>query len=406
MGRASLEAVAPPGIDDYVRGRLEAGASPRTVNLQVSVLRRMLAWAREHRLIDHNPLERWKPVRDPGTCRRRALTPEEVRRLLDAAPPWRRILWMTMAATGIRKGEACRVLVSDFDPGRRVIRLRPEITKTSRGRICPIPSGLGRLLEGYLERRGRNEPGSQRGYLATIGRRLAEEGRAGRDDLPRADRLRRMEAAATEFTGHRHLFANSKGMQIRHNLDREFRGDLRRAGIDGPGLSIHSLRYTANTSLLAAGVPETVVRARMGHVTQRMTDRYYDPDGDDGKGTGAMAALIGVEDRDLEAALAHPSGPCDPSPGIPGPEPIRPTAELLGCLSKRFSNVAIGKILGVSEAAVRKALRRMGIVREKRIHSSLSDCEAALVRSEIRLAMVRRTAGSGGDDRRFVGRAG
>ena len=56
---------------------------------------------------------------------------------------------------------------------------------------------------------------------------------------------------------------------LRKNLDREFRAFLKRTGIDRKGLCIHSLRYTASSTLLAAGVPETVIRARMGHVTSK-----------------------------------------------------------------------------------------------------------------------------------------
>jgi integrase len=48
---------------------------------------------------------------------------------------------------------------------------------------------------------------------------------------------------------------------------------MKRAGIDRAGLCVHCLRYTANSVLLAAGVPETVIRARMGHVTSKMTER-------------------------------------------------------------------------------------------------------------------------------------
>ena len=396
----------PHEIDAYVRKRLAGGATPRTVNLQVAVLRRMFVWAKEHELIDNNPLERWKPIRDPGTHRRRALNPDELRGLLDVAPSWRRILWMTMAATGIRKGEAVRLLVSDFDPTTGAIYLRPEITKTCRGRVCPLPTGLTQLLEEHLERQKRNAPRRQREYLAMIRRCLAEQEQAGQGDHPRAISLRRMEAAAVASLGHRQLFANGNGMPIRLNLDREFRADLKRAGIKGPGVSIHSLRYTANTSLLTAGIPETVVRARMGHVTQKMTERYYDPSADDGKGTQAMAALIGVEDRTDEAVPApRPGTRIEASASIER-EPVRPTAELLGSLSERFSNIAIGSILGVTEAAVRKALKRMGIERAKRIRSNLSECEAALVRSEIRLAMERRGAELGGHETRSGERAG
>jgi hypothetical protein len=61
---------------------------------------------------------------------------------------------------------------------------------------------------------------------------------------------------------------------MRLTLAREFQVSLKRAGIDRDGLGIHSQRYTVNSTLLAAGVPETVIRAWMGHVTSKMTDAF------------------------------------------------------------------------------------------------------------------------------------
>lgn len=194
-----------------------------------------------------------------------------------------------------------------------------------------------------------------------------------------------MERAATVGLGHDLLFSNGKGLPIGRNLDREFRGDLARAGIDREGLCIHSLRYTANPAILAAGVPETVIRARTGHVTARMTERYHDPSYDGGAGVRAMAALIGV-DAEAGPTAESIAGPTSPTPAAtaPDPGPLRPTTAMLAALAARYSNVAIARILMVTEAAVRKRLRRAGIVRRGRIRSELSDWDAAIVRGELR----------------------
>ena len=63
-----------------------------------------------------------------------------MKRLLEASPSWQKILWAVMAATGLRKGEAVHLLISDFDASHGVIRLRREITKTNRDRVCPLPT--------------------------------------------------------------------------------------------------------------------------------------------------------------------------------------------------------------------------------------------------------------------------
>jgi hypothetical protein len=59
-------------------------------------------------------------------------------------------------------------------------------------------------------------------------------------------------------------------------------------------------------------------------------------------------------------------------------------------LSERYSNIAIGKILDVSEAAVRMMLKRAGIRRANRVLSSLDDWQAAIIRAELKAELARR----------------
>jgi len=48
-------------------------------------------------------------------------------------------------------------------------------------------------------------------------------------------------------------------------------------------------------------------------------------------------------------------------------KPFRPTSVMLAALTERYSNIAIGKILDLSEAGVRLMLKRAGITRANRI---------------------------------------
>ena len=395
LGLEFAEEIDPMCIDAYVRKRLDAGLAPRTANIQVAIIRRMLVWAVEEGLITQNGLERWKPVRDPGTVRRRAFTHDELRRFLKCSPAWQRILWAVMAGTGIRKGEAAQLLISDFDSSQGVIRIRREITKTNKDRVCPLPKGLAQLLGEYLEHERIARPRRQREYLARIKGKLKELQSAGQGQSKKAQSLAQMESTATLGLGHQRLFANGNGLPLRQNLDREFRAGLKRAGIDAAGLCIHSLRYTANSTLLAAGVPETVVRARMGHVTSKMTERYFDPLADNGAGTGAVASLLGVEDGKAETPPETTSVKMGPGLTLDDDKPFRPTSEMLAALTERYSNIAIGKILDVSEAAVRMMLKRAGIQRANRISTSLDDWQAAIIRAELKAEMARKEKPNG-----------
>ncbi len=76
-------------------------------------------------------------------------------------------------------------------------------------------------------------------------------------------------------------------------------------------------------------------------------------------------------------------------------KPFRPTPEMLAALTERYSNIAIGKILDVSEAAVRMMLKRAGIKRASRVLSSLDDWQAVMIRAELKAELTRRDKADG-----------
>jgi ParB-like chromosome segregation protein Spo0J len=68
---------------------------------------------------------------------------------------------------------------------------------------------------------------------------------------------------------------------------------------------------------------------------------------------------------------------------------------MLAALSKRYSNIANGKILDVSETAVRMMLKRAGVTRANRALSSRDDWQAAIVRAELKAELSRRDRANG-----------
>jgi hypothetical protein len=68
---------------------------------------------------------------------------------------------------------------------------------------------------------------------------------------------------------------------------------------------------------------------------------------------------------------------------------------MLAALTERYSNIAICKILDVSEAAARMMLKRAGIRRVNRVISSLDDWQAAIIRAELKAAVARRNKPNG-----------
>jgi hypothetical protein len=128
----------------------------------------------------------------------------------------------------------------------------------------------------------------------------------------------------------------------------------------------------------------------MGHVTVKMTERYFDPPADNGAGTAAVASLLGVEHGAAEAPADTARAESNGRLTLEDDKPFRPPSEMLTALIERYSNIANGKILDVSEAAVRMMLNRAGIRLVNRVSSSLDDLQAIISRAELKAELARK----------------
>jgi integrase len=188
---------------------------------------------------------------------RRALTPDELARLMDAARntpgrpqtnqgeadvqsikrPAERLsgrdradLYAFLAGTGLRKGEVERLRIADLDLDAAVpvVRLSAAITKNGDDAIIPLRSDLIVMLRHHFEGRKPTDP----------------------------------------------VF------NVPTDLIKRFHSDCRRAGIahrDDRGLvvDVHSLRTTFNTWLSKSGVPPRVAQHLMRHSDINLTMGVY-----------------------------------------------------------------------------------------------------------------------------------
>jgi integrase/recombinase XerD len=68
--------------------------------------------------------------------------------------PVRNRVMLALAYDGaLRREELCALRTDDVDPGRRMLRVRAETTKTRRGRSVPYSAATGALLADYLSHR-------------------------------------------------------------------------------------------------------------------------------------------------------------------------------------------------------------------------------------------------------------
>jgi integrase len=229
--------------------------------MEVTVLGTLLRWAVEDGKIGSNPLPNVKALPDDNAKEGRALSDDEVRRLLAASQQPFRDIWYAYLVTGMRKEELTSLTFRDIDWDLRDLIVRTRVAKTHRERRIPIDDGLWQILK-------RQEAGRA-------------ERQAGRGNTPRIQA--RIDARFTRD----HVFVTHANTLLGHrsNLYHAFLRCCARAGIetrtvDAEGrvvehVDLHSLRRTFATNLIVGGADPETVRQLLGHATLEMTMRIY-----------------------------------------------------------------------------------------------------------------------------------
>jgi integrase len=195
-------------------------------------------------------------VRPPKVARAepRVLSPEEARRLLDAArgDPLE-ALWVLALTTGVRQGELLGLKWSDIDLDGGRLHVRRTAYRL-RGR-------------GWVEA----EPKSQTARRSVALTPLAVDALRRHKARQRAQRLR----AGPLWEDRDLVFANAVGgyLEPQNLLRRAFWPLLQKAGLSR--LRFHDLRHSAATLLLAQGVHPKVVQELLGHSSISLTLDTY-----------------------------------------------------------------------------------------------------------------------------------
>jgi integrase len=112
-------------------------------------LRVFLGWLLERQTVEKNELDR---VRMAGreTPRSRVLSDNELKRLIERtkdATPFSDIV-KVLLRSAMRRGEAAALQPRDLDFGAMTIKVREEVSKTSRARTIPMGAELVEMLRG------------------------------------------------------------------------------------------------------------------------------------------------------------------------------------------------------------------------------------------------------------------
>jgi len=254
FGRQRLAEVQPQHVREFIT-RLERRLAPASVRKTVAPVRALFATALEDGLIRSNPaagLRVSAPVDDPEAERdekAKALTEDELRRVLAELTETWRFFFSFLAQTGLRIGEAIEVRYRDLDGGllrvdRQWYRGRVTSPKGRKRRAAKLPPELVRAL---------------------IVRRDASG--AGEDDL---------------------IFTAERGGRIipRNLMGRVLKPAAVRAGfgewveVDGrlrpdTWIGHHTFRHTCATLLFRGGWNAEHVSQYLGHTDAGFTTRTY-----------------------------------------------------------------------------------------------------------------------------------
>lgn len=142
-------------------------------------------------------------------------------------------------------------------------------------------------------------------------------------------------------------------------------------------LSFHSFRVTMTSLLARHNVPVRDAMRMMGWETMQMVLDYERELKRSREEADARALQVVTEIGELNREVPA---------AVPVAEDLpRPTATSLRRLVTRYSNVAIGRIFGMTSTAVKKHMVRHGIARTERIESpDLTDDDISRIRAELR----------------------
>jgi integrase len=256
FGSITLDKLRPSDIDVLVltlRGKRvrDKPLADATVQRIYRVLRVALDDAVRDGLLARNPAA---PVKQPRTTRTEArfLAASEVTSLLKAAEGTRyHPLLVLIAATGLRRGEALALKWSDIDLEARSLRVRGTLSRVD-----------GELTVG--------EPKSEKSRrtlpLSPAVVRLLKAQR-------KAQRLERVRAG-NQWVQTGHVFTTQRGRPVEpRNLFRALETAADKAKLEDIGL--HTLRHSAATAWLEAGVSLKAVSELLGHASIGITADCY-----------------------------------------------------------------------------------------------------------------------------------
>ncbi len=136
LGRLELQAISASRVHKYVHHRKGQGVSDATINRELTTLKHLLTYAAECGVIDFNPIEKFKKMREECSERPR-FHDTVIQRVIDAARPDCRPLFIFIWETGCRREEALSLQHWQVQEESRLV-VFSEDTKSRKFRYVPL----------------------------------------------------------------------------------------------------------------------------------------------------------------------------------------------------------------------------------------------------------------------------
>jgi len=270
-----LRDVTPQVAKLYAASLNTAGVSPNTYNKHVRFLELLFRILEKEARTEANPFASIARKK-LKTNSRRALTVEELFRIIDTAEGDMQLLMELGIYTGLRLGDCATLEWSNIDMERKIILRVPN--KTASRKNIPVKIGLPSIL--HLKLAG-TPPQARKGYL------LPEMAKAYLNPISRCGLSRRIQAH----------FADC-GIQTQKTGTGE--GTEKRAVVDA---GFHSLRHSYVELQSQIGTSQLVISKQVGHANPQMTRAYGDVSEAAALNAAAgMARLLGQGAADSDSA--------------------------------------------------------------------------------------------------------
>lgn len=251
LGALRLKKITPPAVERFLLALRKSGKSGSTIRQIYTIGRAILDAAVRDGLLARNP---FAAVKRPKVTATEAayLSPDQVAALLKAAEPSRyAAMFALLVNTGLRRGEALALRWPDVDLTNKRARVRGTLARVDGDLVVTATKS---------ERSNRTIPLSEpaAGVLKAVKVRQA------------AERLR----AGSVWTDTGYVFTTELGQPCDpRNALRALKVAAAAAHLDGIGL--HTLRHSAASVMLSAGVPLKVVSDLLGHSGIAITADVY-----------------------------------------------------------------------------------------------------------------------------------